>query len=162
MGERGPKPKGKVKIRWSPNFAYAIGLLVSDGNLSPDGRHIVFVSKDREQLLNFTKALDIHVAITDVVSIDNLVKRIQFGDVLFYQFLLDIGLMANKSKILGEIKIPGEYFLISCAALLMGMVLPIRILIRAGGQALCSTQRLFPRVENISSGYKKRSIAGSI
>lgn len=27
----GIKPKGKVKIEWSSNFAYAIGLIVSDG-----------------------------------------------------------------------------------------------------------------------------------
>ena len=36
--------------------------------------------------------------------------RIQFGDVNFYKFLLSIGLMPNKSKILGEIKIPDKYF----------------------------------------------------
>ena len=48
MGKRGPKPKGKVKIAWSPQFAYAIGLLVSDGNLSPDGRHINFTTTDVE------------------------------------------------------------------------------------------------------------------
>jgi len=110
MGKRGPKPKGKVKIRWSPNFAYAIGLLVSDGCLSPNGRHIIFVSKDQDQLLNFMSALGIRVAIGRVASIGNLVKRVQFGDVLFYRFLLDIGLMPNKSKIIAEIKVPGRYF----------------------------------------------------
>ncbi len=110
MGKRGPKPKGKVNIRWSSNFAYAIGLLVSDGNLSPDGRHIVFVSKDKEQLLNFMTALRIRVLIGRVVSISNLVKRVQFGDVLFYNFLLDIGLTPNKSKIIGKIAIPTKFF----------------------------------------------------
>jgi len=29
MGLRGPKPKGKVKLEWSANFAYAIGLLAT-------------------------------------------------------------------------------------------------------------------------------------
>ncbi len=33
------KPLGRVKIEWSDKFAYAIGLVASDGNLSPDGRH---------------------------------------------------------------------------------------------------------------------------
>jgi hypothetical protein len=28
MGKRGQKPKGKIKIKWSANFAYAIGLLI--------------------------------------------------------------------------------------------------------------------------------------
>lgn len=36
--------------------------------------------------------------------------RVQFGDVLFYRFLMSIGLMPNKSKVIGEVKIPGEYF----------------------------------------------------
>lgn len=57
MGNRGPKPKGKVNIKWSANFAYAIGLIVSDGSLSKDGRHISFTSKDKERVDNFNKAL---------------------------------------------------------------------------------------------------------
>ncbi len=112
MGKRGPKPKGKVKIKWSPNFAYAIGLLASDGNLSPNGRHIVLVSVDKEMLLNFMKALDITVSVGRTFSgyKGKYALRIQFGDVLFYQFLLGIGLMPNKSKIIGEIDIPQKYF----------------------------------------------------
>ena len=112
MGKRGPKPKGKVKIRWSANFAYAIGLLVSDGNLSPDGRHIVFVSKDDEQISNFLTALDISVPVSYSQSgyTDSKAPRVQFGDVIFYDFLLSIGLMPNKSKVIGEVVIPQKYF----------------------------------------------------
>lgn len=112
MGMRGPKPKGKVKIVWSSNFAYAIGLLVSDGNLSPDGRHIIFVSVDEDQILNFMKALGIKNKVGTCRSgyKNKTAKRVQFGDVLFYDFLVHIGLMANKSKVIGEIKIPPEYF----------------------------------------------------
>lgn len=47
------KPMNKVKIKWSPEFAYAIGLLVTDGSLSKDGIHIDFTSNDKEQLVNF-------------------------------------------------------------------------------------------------------------
>lgn len=112
MGKRGPKPKGKVKIKWSANFAYAIGLIVSDGNLSPDGRHIVFVSKDDEQINNFLKALEISVPISYSQSgyTDSKAPRVQFGDVLFYDFLLSLGLMPNKSKVIGEVGIPQQYF----------------------------------------------------
>ena len=46
MGKRGPKPKGKVKINWSANFAYAIGLLVTDGCLYNDKRHMSLTTKD--------------------------------------------------------------------------------------------------------------------
>ena len=59
MGKRGPKPKGKVKIKWSGNFAYAIGLLATDGCLSPDGRHITLTSKDLDQLETFMKCVGI-------------------------------------------------------------------------------------------------------
>ena len=51
------KPKGKVKIEWSPDFAYAIGLITTDGNLSPDGRHVNFTSKDLELIKNFHRGL---------------------------------------------------------------------------------------------------------
>ncbi|MBI2048558.1 MAG: hypothetical protein HYT30_01375 [Parcubacteria group bacterium] len=110
MGKRGPKPKGKVKIRWSADFAYAIGLLVADGCLSPSGRHIILVSKDEEQLHNFKKALAIDAHITNSYPLATKIRRIQFGDVLFYQFLLSIGLIPNKSKVIGKIQIPKKYF----------------------------------------------------
>ncbi len=113
MGLRGPKPKGKVHIKWSANFAYAIGLLVSDGNLSPDGRHIVFTSKDIELITLFQKGLDIEGHVGKKSSGTMKVKKYfvaQFSDVLFYEFLLSIGLMPNKSKRLGVIKVPPEYF----------------------------------------------------
>ncbi len=110
---RGPKPKGKVKLHWSSDFAYAIGLMVSDGNLSPDGRHIIFTSKDFELIRLFQKSLGIKVHIgkkANGFSSEKLYFVAQFSDVLFYEFLLSIGLMPNKSKIIGEIKIPKKYF----------------------------------------------------
>ncbi len=111
MGKRGAKPKGKVKIRWSANFAYAIGLLTSDGCLS-GGRHVILVSKDAEQLYNFMEALAITVPIGKTKSgyDGNISFKIQFSDVLFYDFLENIGLMPRKSKVIGEIKIPARYF----------------------------------------------------
>ncbi len=112
IGKRVPKPKGKVKIKWSPKFAYAIGLLVTDGSLSKNGRHIILVSKDIEQLQNFMRALEIKVLIGKTSSgyDGKTVTRVQFGDVLFYQFLLNIGLMSNKTKIIGEVRVPQKYF----------------------------------------------------
>lgn len=112
MGLRGPKPKGKVKIEWSSHFAYALGLLVTDGSVSNDGRHIVFVSKDEEQLVNFQKALGICAPISFTRSgyTGRLVSRLQFGDRLFCDFLDQIGIMSNKTKIIGEVKLQPEYF----------------------------------------------------
>lgn len=107
MRKRGARPQGKVTISWSPAFAYAIGLIASDGCLSSNGRHIIFVSKDKAQVTNFARAL----AIKNVISRDSTqAYRIQFGDVLFYRFLLGIGLMPNKSKVLRSVNIPPKYF----------------------------------------------------
>ncbi len=112
MGKRGPKPKGKVKIKWSSDFAYAIGLLVTDGCVSTNRRHITFVSKDREQIRNFMHALNIQVRTGDTRSgySGKNTPRIQFGDVLFCNFLISIGILPNKTKILGKVGIPPKYF----------------------------------------------------
>ena len=106
------KPLNKVKIKWSPEFAYAIGLLVTDGNLSPDGRHFDFTSQDKEQLLNFMKCLGIKVKIGYKISgyTGKRSTHIQFGDVNFYKFLFQIGLMPAKTKIISKIDIPENYF----------------------------------------------------
>lgn len=112
MAKPGPKPAGKVDLNWSPQFAYAIGLLTTDGCLSSDGRHIDLTSKDREQIENFMKCLSINdVKIGQKSgSGDGPYWRVQFGDVLFYQFLKDIGLMPRKSKKLKQVEVPEDYF----------------------------------------------------
>ncbi len=107
------KPLGKVKIEWSPDFAYAIGLIVSDGNLSPDGRHVVFTSKDSELIDKFQQSLKIKIHIGRKASGALEEKKyyvVQISDVLFYRFLLGIGLMPKKSKIIWAVKMPDEYF----------------------------------------------------
>ena len=106
------KPQGKVKLEWSPSFAYAMGLLATDGCLV-GGRCIDFTSKDKEQILNFLKALQIDVKIglkSRGGENDKKYFRVQFGDVLFYDFLVSIGITPAKSHTLGEIKIPDDYF----------------------------------------------------
>ena len=108
------KPQGRVKIEWSPEFAYAIGLLATDGNLSPDGRHFNFTSKDEELIGLFKASLCLANAIGRKARGGETEKRyyvVQFSDVLFYDFCLDIGLHPNKSKTLAEIKIPRKHFL---------------------------------------------------
>lgn len=111
MKKRGSKPKGKVKCIWSPEFAYAIGLIVTDGCLSNDGRHISFVSKDKEQINNFMQCLKIKVKIGTTAGYNNKkVFRVQFGDIMFYRFLENIGLSKVKSKILDKIDVPNRFF----------------------------------------------------
>ncbi|PIT92750.1 MAG: hypothetical protein COU08_00800 [Candidatus Harrisonbacteria bacterium CG10_big_fil_rev_8_21_14_0_10_42_17] len=113
MGKPGPKPKGNVIIKWSPNFAYVIGLLATDGCLSKNGRHIDFTSKDKEQVETFKQCLGLSSKIGRKKSDSNEAKkyfRIQFSDVLFHRWLVSIGLTPNKSKTISELKIPDKYF----------------------------------------------------
>lgn len=107
------KPLGKVKIKWSPDFAYTIGLLTTDGNLSSDKRHINFTSKDKELVKIFKNCLKLKNKTGRKSRAKSKIKRyfqIQFGDVIFYGFLLNIGLKPNKSKSLGELVILDKYF----------------------------------------------------
>jgi hypothetical protein len=107
----GPKPKGQVEIKWSRNFAYAIGLIVADGCLSSDGRHLNFTSKDKDLIELFKKCLNLKSKISSKVSgSGSNAFYTQFGDVLFYTFLQSIGLSPAKSKTIAEVKIPDEYF----------------------------------------------------
>ncbi len=107
------KPTKFTIIRWSPDLAYAIGLIVADGNLSKDGRHINFTSKDLDLALTFKSVLNLDNKISLKARGGEKDKKyhfVQFGSVKLYQFLLKIGLMPNKSKIIKDINIPKKYY----------------------------------------------------
>ncbi len=124
----GPKPKGQVAIVWSPHFAYAVGLLTADGYLSKDGRHIDLTSKDKSQVVLFKKCLGLRTKIGEKYSGNkNLAYHTQFGDVLFYRFLLGIGLFSTISKTLAEVDVPREFFVDFYEGTLTVMVLLLHI-----------------------------------
>lgn len=109
--KRGPKPSKKVCTKWSSEFAYAIGLLVSDGCLSKDGRHVILTSKDKVQLVHFNQCLKLTTKIgKKYSSIGDLSYYTQFSDVVFYKFLVRIGLTPAKSKTISIVKLPQKYF----------------------------------------------------
>lgn len=114
MGKRGPKPgfnaKRKISETWSPNLAYIVGLLATDGCLSPPGHLIDLTSKDREQLENFRRCVGVDSRITKKHSGGREYLRIQFKNTLFYNFLISIGLTPAKSRTLGPLAIPEKYF----------------------------------------------------
>lgn len=96
---------------WSPELAYAIGLIATDGNLSTSGRHISLTSKDVPQLKTFLNCIgrpDIRIAVK-TGSYRPSITHVQIGDVVLYNFLLSIGLMPNKTKRLGVLEIPDKY-----------------------------------------------------
>src|SRR5579859_6138909 len=100
-------------IKWSKNLAYAIGLIVTDGSLSVDKRHITLVSKDIDQLENFAKALHLNNKISlhsSNYNPDGNCFHITFGNVNLYNFLLKIGLTPNKTKTISKLVIPQKYY----------------------------------------------------
>ena len=117
MGKRGPKPgfnaKRRVSEKWRPELAYAIGLLATDGCLSPPGHLINLTSKDKEQLENLSRCIGLTLRIGKKSSGFGTVKKylcVQLKSVLFYDFLISVGLTPAKSKTLGPLKIPRKYF----------------------------------------------------
>lgn len=102
----------KVKIRWSSNFAYAVGLITADGCLHKDERHIKFCSKETELTDKFKTALKLSNKTMKVFAQDG--SRywwvVDFGDKVFYQFLNSIGLTSAKSKTIKKVDVPNEFF----------------------------------------------------
>lgn len=103
----------KVDCTWSANLSYVIGLIASDGNLSPDGRHVNITSKDEELLLTAKSILGLSNKLTmkaRSAGSEKIYYFLQFGDIHFYEFLISIGLHPAKSKTLGEVQVPIEFF----------------------------------------------------
>jgi hypothetical protein len=106
--------QSKIKIKWTNDFSYIIGVIATDGNISPNLRHIHITSKDYEMITNCKKILDIDNKIGKKSRAKEKEKKyfiLQFGDVNFVNFLISIGITNNKSKTIAKIKIPKEYFL---------------------------------------------------
>jgi len=96
---------------WSPNIAYSVGLIASDGSLSKDGRHIDLTSVDVDQLENFSHALGREFRIGKKFNKSKTpAYRIQFSDVAYYDFLLAVGLTPAKSLTITRLHIPDKYY----------------------------------------------------
>ena len=102
-----------VETTWSRKLAYVIGLITSDGNLSPDGRHINITSKDLEIVSMAKKALSLKNKIGKKARGGETEKKyyvLQFGSKNFYAFLLSIGLTPAKSKTIKRVLVPDAFF----------------------------------------------------
>ena len=102
----------KTEITWNHDLAYVVGLLASDGNLSSDGRHMVLVSKDIQQIKTFKRCLGINNKISTKAGGYTKIKKyyfVQFGNVNLYRWLQQIGLTPKKSKTISELSIPDRY-----------------------------------------------------
>jgi hypothetical protein len=96
---------------WTPALAYAVGLIATDGNLSPDGRHISLASSDRDLLETFLLCLGRDAAISQVRGgYGTRGLRVQIGDVGLYRWLLSVGVTPRKSLTLGPVDVPDALF----------------------------------------------------
>lgn len=103
----------KVKIEWSPDFAYGLGIMASDGFLSKDGRHMGITAAEVELVDNLKKALRIYNKIGRSARGGETEKKyyyMYFGDVVFYNFLVSIGITNAKSRTIKHVEVPDEFF----------------------------------------------------
>lgn len=90
---------------------YFVGLIVADGSLSKDGRHIDITSKYYDFLVLLRSELGIAASIGKKRNGNGQISyRIQLGSVSFYKYLRSLGIEGNKSTNIGEIRVPSESF----------------------------------------------------
>lgn len=110
-----PKPTlPRKNFKWTSELAYAVGLITTDGCLSPDRRHLTLTSCDKQLIKTFRRCLHISNKISPNpkggYSNKTEAFRVQFGNVVLYDRLIKIGLHNNKSLTLGELNIKNQYF----------------------------------------------------
>jgi hypothetical protein len=97
------------EVQWTAKRAYVVGLITTDGCLSRDGRHLTITSKDLDLLETARQCLGVAARIARMTN-PRPCYRLQWSDVLFYRWLIDIGLMPAKSLRLGSLRVPDEWF----------------------------------------------------
>ena len=102
-----------IDTKWSSTLAYVIGIIATDGNLSPDGRHINITSKDLEMVQNVKDILNLTNTFSRKARGGSTEKKyyvLQFGSKNFYALLLSIGLTPAKSKTIKKVLVPDSFF----------------------------------------------------
>lgn len=96
---------------WSADLAWIVGLLATDGNLSPNGRNIAIVSKDVDLLDTVRRCLNL---VSDIRlhrgGFGGWCHRLQWSDRTLYEWLSRVGLMPAKSLRLRALDVPDQWF----------------------------------------------------
>lgn len=106
---RGARRRESIAGGWTCERAYAVGLLTTDGNLSKDGRHLTVTSADPDLLGVLRACLALQANVRQVGSRGRC-YRVQWSDRRFYEWVVSIGLSPAKSRTLGALTMPDEYF----------------------------------------------------
>lgn len=100
-------------LSWNKRIAYLSGLITSDGSLANDIPRIRFWSKDKSLIDQVQEIAKIELDIDNCNPYQNQDGIWGYGFISrkFYYFLQSMGLMPNKTKKLGKLKIPDSLFL---------------------------------------------------
>ncbi|MBN1977001.1 MAG: hypothetical protein JW918_06335 [Anaerolineae bacterium] len=101
-----------VLSTWSPELAYVVGLVTTDGNLSSDRPDVSFASTDVEIVKVYRRILKVKapIYVTQSNGGNKPLHRVCINDPFYRALLENIGLMPVKAKKLGALGIPDVVF----------------------------------------------------
>jgi len=103
----------RMLLRWSSELAYAVGLIASDGYLDRDYNCVGFTSIDLELVKLYCQCLRLGDKVR-IKKIQTPVGKpqytVKFSDPGYRLFLERIGLTPAKSRTLGPLQIPDDFF----------------------------------------------------
>lgn len=113
---RGPKFRRREPMSWSREVAYAVGLVATDGCMSPP-RYVSFGSTDRELVETFLRCVGrpIRYSTRSALAIARSRPLIvptrdfhiaMFSDAALYRFLMSVGIGPRKSHAIGRLQVP--------------------------------------------------------
>lgn len=103
----------EVLREWSPELAYVVGLVATDGCLKKGSNRVSFPSTDYELIENYQQCLGVSLRVyTDPDTGYLPLYRVILNDPAYRAFLEEVGLTPAKTKdrTLGPFRIPDEYF----------------------------------------------------
>ena len=99
-----------LRLAWSDEMAYIVGLTATDGCLISGRRQVNFKSADSELVALYLRLLGrTNNVLSSRTRTGSLVYFTQFGDAAWYDWLLSIGLSPRKSLTLGAIAVPEQH-----------------------------------------------------
>ncbi|MBI2203086.1 MAG: hypothetical protein HYU41_04425 [Candidatus Rokubacteria bacterium] len=109
---RGPIARAQaLPVQWTADLAWVVGLVATDGNLSPHRGNLAIVSKDTDLLETVRHCLGITVGIRPHRGgFSSRCQRLQWHDRALYDWFLQIGLTPRKSLTLGRLDVPDRWF----------------------------------------------------
>jgi hypothetical protein len=99
--------------QWTPELAYAVGLIATDGNLPGQNKSdVIFVSADRELHDVYQRCLEVSVPTKESLRQGGrkVIYTTTINSPQLRSLLEGIGLTSAKSKMLGPLAVPDEFF----------------------------------------------------